>query len=91
MYKLMKFKKTKKLAHRIIKGEAFVLDASSQTLHSMNPSGTRIWELIDGSRTAGDIAQIIQEEFEVESGTAIKDVLEFLCELLEKGLVEKCI
>lgn len=83
----MKPLKSKKMAHRVIAGEAFVLDASLQTLHSMNETGSRIWELIDGRRGLAEIAEIIAGEFEVSPETAGKDVEEFLLELQGKGLI----
>ncbi len=81
-------KKSKKIAHRIIKGEAFALDPSSQTLHSMNITGSRIWELIDGRRSAGKISGIICGEFEVDEAGAESDVEKFLAELSAQGLIE---
>lgn len=43
----------------------------------------RIWELIDGKRSVGEIKEIISREFEVDPKQAEDDLIEFL-EQLEK-------
>ena len=85
----MPFKKNNKIAHRIIRGEAFLLDTSAQTLHCLNPAGARIWELIDGRRGEKQIAGIIFDEFETDAASVSADVGNFLAELSAKGLISE--
>jgi hypothetical protein len=66
----------------------FIMDGRSSDLHSLNPIGARIWELVDGQRTVADIAAVIVEEYEVEAGRAEGDVVEFLETLQTKKLVD---
>lgn len=89
----MKLSKSSKISHkrnlawRIIDGEAIIVTSKDSSIHSLNRVGTRIWELCDGKRTAGDISKIISEEFEVTSEKAFKDIEEFLGALSSKGIV----
>lgn len=74
-------------AARDIDDMTFVMDAETAELHSFNEVGGRIWELTDGVRTVADIAAAITAEYDVEPARAEADVIGFLDELLEKGLV----
>jgi hypothetical protein len=80
-------KNNEKTAHRIINGEAVVVNLKESTFHSFNPVATFIWEQADGRIKAGQMIEKICQEFEVDWDTAEKDCLEFLGELISKGLV----
>jgi len=58
-------------------------------IYTLNPVGVRIWELLDGQRTVRDIQARIVEEYEVDSGEAERDILDFLQQLEEIGAVVK--
>lgn len=87
--KRMKMRFTKRVAQRVIEGKAFVLDTKAKSLHSFNPTGTRIWELAGRGETIDSIAAAIAEEFEVGLADATKDVTAFLDDLRAKELVEE--
>ena len=80
-------KNDEKTAYRIIYGEAVVVNLKESTFHTFNPVATYIWEQADGKIKAGQIVEKICQEFEVDWDTAEKDCLEFLNELISKGLV----
>jgi len=80
-------KNNEKTAYRIIDGEAVVVNLKDSTFHTLNPVATFIWEQADGRIKAGQIVGKICQEFEVDWHTAEKDCLEFLHELVSKGLV----
>ena len=84
----MFMKKSKHVAHRIIAGEAFVVDGVTQELHNLQGVGARIWQLLDGTRNDTDIAQVLCDEYEVEAAVARKDVEEFTQKLLKATLIE---
>ena len=63
--------------------------AQMESLYTLNDVGARIYELIDGRRTARDISSFIVEEFEVSPEQARDDVLEFLDKLLAIGGIEE--
>lgn len=74
-------------ASRIIDGEAVIVLPQEGLARILNPSGSRIWELLDGNRTAGDIAETISGEFEISKQKACEDVRVFLQELENKKMV----
>jgi len=71
----------------LIDGEAVVVNLKDSTFHTLNPVATFIWEQADGQIKAEQIIEKICQEFEVDRVTAEKDCLEFLGELISKGLV----
>ena len=71
------------VAARIVDGSAVIVLADSGQVNVLNSVGTRIWELADGTRTVGQIADIIQREFEVTGAQALDDAAAFLQELVE--------
>jgi hypothetical protein len=71
------------VAARIIDDQAVVVLADSGEVNVFNAVGTRIWELIDGSRTIQQIADTIHSEYEVTAEEALRDVQEFTQKLLE--------
>ena len=74
-------------AWRIIEGEAVILSMETKVLRGLNPVGSRVWELIDGRRSAEEIAGLIAKEFDVTPEDAARDVRGFVEELLGRGLV----
>ena len=78
------------IAWRVIEGEALVVDSRNSLIYPLNAAGTRIWELLDGQRNCRDVLAIIDEEFEGESETHCQDMLEFLEEIISKGLASRC-
>jgi radical SAM protein with 4Fe4S-binding SPASM domain len=80
-------KNEKGLAHRIIDGQAVVINLKRNTFNILNTVATRIWELVDGWTTLGQIMEKIYQEFNVDWSTLNRDCLVFLRELLEKDLL----
>lgn len=78
------------IAWRVIEGEALVVDSRNSLIYPLNAVGTRIWELLDGQRNCRDVLAIIDEEFEDNSETHCQDMLEFLEEVVSKGLASRC-
>ncbi|MGD2124952.1 MAG: PqqD family protein [Desulfobacteraceae bacterium] len=52
-----------------------------ESIYTLNETGARIWELIDGKTTVGDIKERILDEFEVTSEDAERDLIEHLKQL----------
>ena len=83
-------RRTDDTAWRVIESEALVVDSRNSLIYPLNPAATRIWELLDGQRNCRDILALIDEEFEGDSETHCQDMLEFLEELIIKGLAARC-
>jgi hypothetical protein len=71
------------------KGEAelVLLDPEDGSYYTLDEVGARIWELADGTRTAAQIAETLDGEFDETLDTIQADLLELLAELSASGLV----
>lgn len=58
-----------------------------ESIFTLNDVGTRVWELIDGSRAVSAIRDCIVDEFEVSPETVTNDLQEFLQSLEETGSI----
>ena len=67
--------------------EAVILNLKDGVYYGLNPMGARIWDLLQESRTVGEIRNIILEEYEVEPERCEQDLLQLLNELAAKGLI----
>ena len=60
-----------------------------ESIYTLNETGARIWELIDGKRNMGEIKDKIVGEFEVTPEEAEKDLVEHLQQLEKiKAIIE---
>jgi radical SAM protein with 4Fe4S-binding SPASM domain len=66
------------LAYRNFGEQVIIVDLAKQTLNTLNATATQIWQLINGTISAGGIAQKITEEFEVSFEEAADDVIKIL-------------
>ncbi len=79
-------KKSENVVFRKIESEYILVPIKSNAaeldyIYTLNEVGARIWELIDGTRTVGDIRDIICSEYEVTPETAVADLDALLAEL----------
>lgn len=74
-------------ASRLFSGEAVIITPAENTVRMFNPVGSRIWELMDGQRTVGQIIDLLIDEFDVESERAQCTAQEFLAMLDEKNMI----
>jgi hypothetical protein len=79
--------KSEHIVFRMVDGEAVLVEPRKGLVTVINSVGSRIWELVDGSRTASDIAEVIAGEYDTSPDTALKDAVEFLRDMAEKDLV----
>lgn len=68
--------------------EAALLNLKDGVYYGLNPVGARIWNLLQKPITAGEILEVIIEEYDVEKDVAQADLMELLEQLLEKELVK---
>ena len=73
---------------RTVDDEALIIHLSSGSYYSLNAVGTRVWESIDGSRTAGEVAEIIHQEYDSDFATVETEVMSLLADLVQEGLVQ---
>ena len=78
---------------RCVEGQALVITPQNSTLHTLNETGTYIWEQSDGTRTLEAIVDRLCEEFEAEDGHALDvasiraDAESFVVEAEAKGIL----
>ena len=73
---------------RIVDGEAVLVLPEQGKVKVLNEVGGRIWELVDGTRTVGEIVQLICREFEVDEASAREDTLGFISDLLDRCIFD---
>lgn len=79
---------TKITAYRVIDGQAVIVNLKKSTFNILNPTATRIWELVDGKTTIRQIlAKLYQEFNNVEQNSLESDCLEFVNQMIDKGLL----
>lgn len=66
--------------------ETVVVHLGTGKIHHTNPTGSRVWELLQQGRSLGQILQTLQSEFDTIPADLERDVAEFL-ELLERESV----
>lgn len=74
------------VAHRMIGGEAVLVDIHVNVMIRLNSTGSRIWSLLDGN-TADEIVEKLVTEFQVRPKDAMADVSEFLETLHTRGYI----
>jgi hypothetical protein len=74
--------------YRVFEGEATIVLPDGSYIKVLNETGSRIWELLDGSRGVKEIASVIAGEYEITPEAAERDVREFLEELGRHRMLE---
>jgi hypothetical protein len=80
--------RNERLAWRVLEGEAVILYPDAGTLHRLNATGTRMWELLDGNRTLADVARGLADEYDVDPAEAVRDLQAVAADLVAAGLAE---
>jgi len=76
-------------AGRVIDGQAFVVTPHDNKLHTLNGTGTWIWERAESGCTLEDIAAGLSARFEVDGGRARADAETFIDDLVARGILVK--
>lgn len=80
-------KKHPDAAARVYDEEAFIVLPHKGQYKILNKVGTRVWDLMDGSRSTGDIARAISQEYETTFEAALSDVEDFIRDLNDHGML----
>lgn len=70
-----------------ISGETVILDLKSDSYFGLDPTGTRIWELLQEGKDPEGILKIMTSEFEVKPEILKHDLAEHLQTLEAAGLI----
>lgn len=74
-------------AARTFEGKALIVVPGLGEYNILNPLGTRVWELIDGTRGIEEIVKEITEEYSVKAEEAEADVRSFIEDLRKHDIV----
>lgn len=72
-----------------LEDQMVILDLSSGIYFGLNQVGSRIWELIKQGRSLGDIAAIVNSEFDATVAEVEDDTNSLVEELLSRKLIER--
>jgi PqqD family protein of HPr-rel-A system len=67
--------------------ETLVVDPRTRQVHLLNPTATRVWELLEAPRTPDALLGLLTEEFEAGADALRADVEALLADLSAKGLI----
>lgn len=81
------FKISPQVVGEVLDGEAVLLDLASGKYFALNPSATRMWELLAASGDPDAVVAGILEEFASEEATVRADLDALLSDLLARGVV----
>ena len=86
------FAKETELVTRDVAGETIIVPIRGHVgdlegLYTLNKVGATIWQLIDGKKSVREILDAVTREYNVESGNAAKDLLDFFKDLEDAGLI----
>jgi len=72
----------------VVEGEAVLLDLEGRRVLGLNPVGSFVWGLLDGSRAPTDLAGAVAARFGIGADRARADVDAFLADLHGRGLID---
>ena len=72
---------------RELGGEMVLLDVPSATYFSLNQTGTRVWHLIENRATVEQVCQTLAREDDISPEHMLSEVIPFVEQLLETGLI----
>jgi hypothetical protein len=86
------FSRQADIVPRVIAGETFLVPvrgelARLQQIFVLNPVGEHIWHRLDGNQIFDAILHSVVEAFEIEEDDARSDLLDFLADLDDAGLI----
>ena len=74
--------------HQEVGGEAVLLDLASEQYFGLDPVGTRIWTLLDGSTSLEQVHAKLCAEYDADPTRIASDVMTLVQALLDAGLVK---
>lgn len=68
--------------------ETLVVDPKTREVHLLNPTASRVWELLAKPQTIGDLVGSLGREFDAPADMLRADVTALVNELAGKGLID---
>ncbi len=70
-----------------MKDETLVVDPKSREVHLLNPTASRIWELLEQGATVPQLVATLSDEYDVDVAVLKKQVAAFAQEMVAKKLL----
>ena len=67
--------------------EVLVVDPRTRSVHLLNPTATRVWELLQTTTTQSRLIEVLCAEFEAPADAIRRDLEQLLVDLSAKGLI----
>ena len=85
----MQVRRAGDVVHDVVGGRAVLIDGDGREVITLNPTGTLVWQALDGERELEEIARAIHDEVQGATLDQVEaDVRAFVTQLLDEGLVE---
>ena len=86
----LRVKRNTQVAWRELDGQVMLVTPGDAMLHLLNDVGSFVWKQLDGPLSTEELAAAVCAEYEVDRDTARADVEQFLSDILEKDMLERC-
>lgn len=73
---------------RRVDEEIVLVNLKTNRIYSLNPTGTRLWELLEGGMQRSEIEARLVEEFAVDRSALKTEIDSLVASLIEAELVE---
>ena len=88
------FQRTRDVVCRAVGAESILVPIRNNVgnldfVYTLSPVAARIWALLDGIKTTGEIVDAICTEYEIDRATAQADMAALLTDLAEVSLVSR--
>ncbi len=71
-----------------VDGETVMMSIESGNYHSLNPTGNRIWEILENPCTVGSIIEVLKGEYQVDDESLKVETCRFLEKLLDRNIIQ---
>ena len=71
-----------------VDGEMVLLDMKSENYFGLDSVGTDIWQAIEKKKRLKEVLEILKEQYEADEDVLRRDLIAFVKQLQEQGLIE---
>jgi hypothetical protein len=89
-----RYERDPNVVSREIAGEQILVPIRKQAadmaaIYVLNATGARIWQLLDGQRSLGDVQDALIQEYDVDPEAARVDIVELVGRLRDLGMLRE--
>lgn len=83
------YRQNPRSAGRVIDGMAFVVTPDDNRLHTLNRTGTFVWQLAATGCTVEEVARALASRYDVSAERALADAARFCDDLAARRILER--